>query len=186
MKLNYYQSLNHLISKTSSPLVKKFITRINKHKISRTENPASHVCCFFALIDTRSQQVFLGHHKKSNLWLFNGGHIEKNELPVDTIAREMLEEWGYQPLNPTNIKPDYLSYVKIENPIQTCKEHYDIWYFIDINKNNFHPDQNLLDQEFYSTQWADINTAKTLCRGQYSYQALEFIEQKYFKNLGKK
>jgi len=33
-------------------------------------------------------------HKKLNVWLPPGGHIEENELPDDAVIREVLEETG--------------------------------------------------------------------------------------------
>ena len=33
-------------------------------------------------------------HRKLNVWLPPGGHIEENELPDDAVIREILEETG--------------------------------------------------------------------------------------------
>lgn len=35
-----------------------------------------------------NNKVLLIHHKKLNLWLPPGGHIEKNETPDDAVKRE--------------------------------------------------------------------------------------------------
>jgi len=34
------------------------------------------------------------HHKKLNVWLPPGGHVEENELPDDAVLREIYEETG--------------------------------------------------------------------------------------------
>lgn len=39
-------------------------------------------------------KVLLIHHKKLNLWLPPGGHIERDETPDEALAREILEEVG--------------------------------------------------------------------------------------------
>ena len=39
-------------------------------------------------------KVLLIHHKKLNLWLPVGGHIEPGETPEDAILREVQEEVG--------------------------------------------------------------------------------------------
>lgn len=40
------------------------------------------------------QKVLLVHHKKLNVWLYPGGHIEENETPDETVVREVMEETG--------------------------------------------------------------------------------------------
>ena len=37
-------------------------------------------------------KVLLVHHKKLNLWLSVGGHIDPNETPDDALTREIKEE----------------------------------------------------------------------------------------------
>ncbi len=39
-------------------------------------------------------KVLLIHHKKLNLWLPVGGHIDKDETPDDALLREVREEVG--------------------------------------------------------------------------------------------
>lgn len=54
-----------------------FLARAREENLSRDENPESHFCVYFAAHDPTARELFLGHHKKSNLWIFNGGHIDK-------------------------------------------------------------------------------------------------------------
>jgi 8-oxo-dGTP diphosphatase len=39
-------------------------------------------------------KVLLVYHKKLNVWLYPGGHIEENETPDETVVREVIEETG--------------------------------------------------------------------------------------------
>lgn len=41
-------------------------------------------------------EILLVHHKKLNLWLPPGGHIEENELPNECVLREVKEETGFE------------------------------------------------------------------------------------------
>jgi 8-oxo-dGTP pyrophosphatase MutT (NUDIX family) len=42
----------------------------------------------------RGNKVLLHRHRKQNLWLPPGGHIERDELPHDAALREIEEETG--------------------------------------------------------------------------------------------
>ncbi len=42
------------------------------------------------------QQVMLHQHKKMNIWLPCGGHIDANELPDEAAVREVYEESGVE------------------------------------------------------------------------------------------
>ncbi|MFH1752183.1 MAG: NUDIX domain-containing protein [archaeon] len=42
------------------------------------------------------EKVLLLKHKRLNVWLPPGGHVEPNELPQDTAFRETLEEIGHE------------------------------------------------------------------------------------------
>ena len=41
-----------------------------------------------------NNKVLLVHHKKLDMWLPPGGHIDKNELPCECTLREFKEETG--------------------------------------------------------------------------------------------
>ena len=182
MKENYYDHFIDTVKNIESPLVREFIDRINQRELSRDENLTSHLCCFFAAIDTQHKLVFLGLHKKSGLWLFNGGHIDKDEWPNQTIAREMVEEWGYSPIDSQKLEPELLTIVEIEDKTKNCKRHFDIWFFISANSDTFNPDPALLETEFSDIRWMDIKEAEKLCSDQYSMIALEYIKKKYFQS----
>lgn len=42
----------------------------------------------------KNQKVLLVFHRKLNMWLPPGGHIDENELPCDAAKREVFEETG--------------------------------------------------------------------------------------------
>lgn len=46
------------------------------------------------LADTTPQKVLFVHHKKYDLWLQPGGHIEPDENPIQAAIREAEEETG--------------------------------------------------------------------------------------------
>ncbi len=47
-----------------------------------------------AVFVVHRDRVLLHYHRKLNMWLPPGGHIEPNELPDDAALREVAEETG--------------------------------------------------------------------------------------------
>lgn len=162
-------------------LAEKFLERIKEGKITRDENPESHICVYFAAYDPNAKQVFIGHHKKSGSWLFNGGHIDEGETMKETLAHEISEEWGLD-ANDFAIKPPaLLTITEIYNPTkQPCRIHYDLWNFIAINKNTFHPVKENLLEEFHEAGWKTSAEARELIKDKSTLQAIDFVEKEYF------
>lgn len=93
-----------------------FKKRIKEGSFSKDENKFSHFCVYFAAYDPAKKLVFIGHHKKSGLWLFNGGHLDKNETPWQAMKREIREEWGMN-MEVDNFAPSMLAVTDIaSNP----------------------------------------------------------------------
>lgn len=157
----------------------KFLNRLDEGRLTRSENPTSHICVYFAAYDPRTHHAFVGLHKKSGLWLFNGGHMDPNEAPIDTVIREAQEEWGIT-LTPNDIpNPTLATLTEIEHPEkQVCEWHYDLWYFLPFDEREFHPDDILLKTEFSEYGWKTPEEVKNLFVDPASLEALA-----YCKNL---
>lgn len=156
---------------------KEFTRRAEEGVLTRDENPITHFCVYFAAYDPEYRQVFIGHHRKSGLWLFNGGHIDEGELPLEALEREVKEEWGEKIRLDGNYKPSLLTITEISNPAkQKCRLHYDIWYFVPLRKRSFTPDEGLLAKEFHQTGWKTIEEAKGLIKDANTRIALEEIK----------
>lgn len=78
-------------------------------------------------------KTLLLHHKKHNIWVPPGGHVEANETPAETAKREAFEEtgieiefikqenvWFEEFSNATSIERPYL--MLLENIPATAKE----------------------------------------------------------------
>ena len=162
-------------------IAKKFTDRIKEGKLTKDENPKSHFCAYFAAYDPKSKQVFIGHHKKSGLWLFNGGHIDKGENIIETIIREIGEEWGLDGRD-FDIKPPFLlTITEINNPTkQPCNFHYDLWSFISVDKDTFVPVKERLSEEFYEADWKTLEEARNLIKEKNTLLGIDYIEDSLF------
>jgi 8-oxo-dGTP pyrophosphatase MutT (NUDIX family) len=159
----------------------EYIQRLGEGLLTRDENPQTHYCVYFAGIDSETGKFFVGHHKKSGLWLFNGGHIDKGETPREAVLREIGEEWG--DIEKTGLtkeavgKPELLTITTIKDPDFPCKKHYDIWFFIRLNKDLFKPDKEKLEKEFYKTKWVSLDEARKLIVDPATIEALDYLNK---------
>jgi len=179
LKLKLAAELKNLLGDhfSDNETVSKFLQRINQGSLTRDENKKSHLCAYFSAYDPRAKQVFIGHHKKAGLWLFNGGHINEGETISETVEREIGEEWGLDGKNFEIKPPAFLTITEINNPTkQPCNFHYDLWCFISVDKNNFNPVQSKLLEEFYEAGWKDLEEARKLVAEKNTLSAIDFIE----------
>lgn len=146
--------------KNINPLIfSKFIKRIQKKDLIRSENQSDHFCVFFLPLDLRKKQIYLGLHKKAADWIPPGGHIEKNEHPLNTIKREMFEELQFKITN-EKIKLLDLTIKNIRKKNNQCKHHYDLWYLVFMNKTNFVFDP----REYHSAKWFTKTQSNTITK----------------------
>ena len=161
--------------------VKIFREKLAEGELTRDENPRRHFCAFFAAYDQGNKKVFIGDHKKSGLWLFNGGHIDRGESLNETVKREISEEWGLDANDLIISAPSFLTLAEIDNPLkQTCRLHFDIWHFVKVNLNSFNPNQEKLLKEFHRVEWLDLKEAREKVIDPGTLEALDFIEKKLF------
>ncbi|MFZ2206802.1 MAG: NUDIX domain-containing protein [Microgenomates group bacterium] len=162
-------------TQSESSVRRQFEERISVGLFSRKENPVSHFCTYFPSIDLQEKKVFIGLHKKSGLWLFNGGHLDSGETPYDGVTREIDEEWGMN-VKLTIPRPSLLTVTKIENPKkQICELHFDIWYFIFLQTTTFEPNPHLLSMEFSKWGWKTFDEAEYIMKDDSTHRALKVM-----------
>ncbi len=153
-------------------ICQRFLARAEDGALTRDEKPTSHFCLYFLPYNPESKKVFIIHHRKSGLWLSPGGHIDQGETIFQTLVREIKEELGFIYSIPENLKPFLLTITPIENEIQPCKIHFDIWYGIQTDGSGFKVDP----REFHETRWLTIPEARGLVTDPPNFQALSRIE----------
>ncbi len=157
---------------------KRFMKRIRQGKLTRSENPVSHLCVYFAAYDPADRAVFIGLHKKSGLWLANGGHLDAGETLPDAVIREAREEWGIALSRDAVPSPSLATVTEIEHPErQVCEWHYDVWHFLPRDRFLFRPDASRLATEFFDSGWYGYDEASLLVTDPASRQALAFLKK---------
>jgi 8-oxo-dGTP pyrophosphatase MutT (NUDIX family) len=152
---------------------KRYLKRLEEGGgLTRDEGAASHFCAYFLPYNPNTKQVFIVHHKKAGLWLSPGGHIDKGELLLEALNREIKEELGVINFFPELLKPFLITVTPIDNPIQlSCKEHLDIWFLLKTDGSNFHVDP----REFHSFKWMSLDEAKNIITDEANLKAINII-----------
>lgn len=130
-----------------------FFERLNSNQaLTREEDPVDHFGSYCIPLNKKTKKIYIGHHKKSDLWLPPGGHIDKNESPKDAAIREFSEELNYtvthEPI--TLVNADIST---IYNPGYPCRIHFDFWYVVFMNNDlNF----EFSKREYFTAKWVTI------------------------------
>ena len=157
----------------SADTFKAYEKRMTEGLFTRDENPQSHFCVYFLPYNSQNKKVFIIHHRKSGLWLSPGGHIDHGETLLEALNREIHEELGVKNFFKEEQSSFLLTITPIENRIQPCKAHYDVWYLVSTNGDNFNVDP----AEFYDMKWLTIEEARKIVTDKQNLKALEIIEK---------
>lgn len=152
-------------------VAKQFLVKLDEGGYSRDEDPINHFGTYFLLYNPVIKKVFITHHKKSGLWLFPGGHVDRGETTIQTLKREMHEELGviYNP--PVDQKPFLLTITRMNAVNYKCKTHFDVWYSVPTDGSDFKIDPS----EFHDTKWVSVDEARKLMVDEQNLQALSKI-----------
>ncbi|MEX2033396.1 MAG: NUDIX domain-containing protein [Candidatus Colwellbacteria bacterium] len=150
-----------------------FTERLAEGYLTRDENPMTHFCAYFLPYNKEIKKVFIIHHKKSGLWLSPGGHIDKGEDLMATLNREINEELGIKNKVQDKIEPFLLTITPINNQVQPCKEHLDVWYRVPMEEREI----DASSSEFHDSRWVTLKEARELIADKPNLEALEKIEQ---------
>jgi 8-oxo-dGTP diphosphatase len=115
----------------------------------RPATPSPHLVSYFLLRERRRDRVLLVDHRKADLWLPAGGHVEPGEHPVATVRRESIEELGVPAVFSGGMEdPSFITVTETVGP----DRHTDVslWFVLNGQTDQvFTPDH----QEFRSVRW---------------------------------
>ncbi len=123
------------------------------YRISKPATPPIHLAAYFVLIDSEKKQILLARHKKAaHLWLPTGGHVEKEESPLETVIRECEEELR---MHAEFLQDDPL-FLSLTKTIGEAVEHTHIslWYIL---KANASCDIDFDKEELHAVHWFDLD-----------------------------
>ncbi|HBC71831.1 MAG TPA: NUDIX hydrolase [Coxiellaceae bacterium] len=130
-----------------------------------------HLVSYCVLFDEKALKILFGDHKKSQLWLPPGGHVEIDEFPIEAARRECFEElkiqadfWCEQPIFLTSTLT-----------VSANAMHTDVafWYVV---KGDHREKYNFDTEEFNAIRWFDFN--------EIPYEKTDQNMQRFINKLG--
>ncbi|HEY5758633.1 MAG TPA: NUDIX domain-containing protein [Steroidobacter sp.] len=121
-------------------------------RLHKPATPPKHLVSYFALVDR--DHVLLVDHKKAQLWLPTGGHVEPGEHPRITVVRELSEELGLE----LGEAPEAPLMLTVSETVGTTAGHTDVslWYVL---KGDRRAPLQFDAEEFYSVRWFHFDEA---------------------------
>ena len=117
-------------------------------RISKPDNPPIHLISYVQLVDPVAKKFLLVDHKKAELWLPAGGHVEIDEHPMQTSIRETKEELGID-AEFLYLDPVFLTVTETEGNVT---KHLDVslWYLL---KGDASVPITFDPEEFHDIRW---------------------------------
>ena len=121
-------------------------------RTAKPATPPQHLVSYFAVVDGDS--ILLVDHKNAQLWLPPGGHVEQDEHPRDTVAREIREELGFAPVHETSAP----LMVTCTTTVGLTSGHTDVslWYVVEASRRQAIAYD---EQEFGGVKWFEFSEA---------------------------
>lgn len=117
---------------------------------ARPDVPMKHLVSYFALVDHANSSLLLVHHRKADLWVPTGGHVEPDEDPRVTVQRELAEELGDQAAMNSTVAEHPLFVTVTQTRGLGSHTDVSLWYVVLTHKDvPLEPDQ----REFAGHKW---------------------------------
>lgn len=154
-------------------------------RIEKPAVPAKHLVCYNVLCDIDKQRILLLEHKQSGLVLPSGGHVEKGEMPFETVKRELQEELGIEKANFVLEKWEIPFFVTQVKTVGQTAGHVDVdlWYLLkECSEKPINTDGVDFDREFGKFNWYTFEEILKMSLNTLDPNMHRFIEKarKYF------
>lgn len=121
-------------------------------RIEKPATPDTHLVSYFVIASPEMDKILLVDHKKAELWLPAGGHVDPGEDPKETVRREAKEELEID----AEFIFDNPLLLTVTKTVGNVSNHTDVslWYLLKGDPNQpLDYDPN----EFHQIRWFEID-----------------------------
>lgn len=128
-------------------------------KIKSPDVPPKHIVSFSVLFDPKENKILLLHHRKALLMLASGGHLNKDEMPLEAAKRELIEELDVEPrlMFSNEGAPFFISQIETVG-LTAGHIDVDLWYIFEGDSSQPINDQSEeFQREFAGYNWLSLD-----------------------------
>lgn len=139
---------DHIEKKQKRETLEWIQSGVQVYRTSEANIPQKHLVSYFVLLDQLERKILLVDHIKAQLWLPPGGHVERDEDPLETVKRECLEELQVE-ASFIQEKPLFLT---VTDTVGNTAPHTDVslWYLLEGSQKNCY---RFDTREFHKIKW---------------------------------
>ena len=127
-------------------------------RIEKPATPLKHLVSYSVLVDLKEKKILLLDHRKALKKLPSGGHIDIDEMPLETAKRELVEELGVEPKLISQSKVPF--FVTVTETVGLTPGHIDVslWYVFDGDSKTFiDSEAEEFKREFNGYHWLNFD-----------------------------
>lgn len=125
--------------------------------IYKPHNMERHLGVIFLVLSPDRQLTFMLNHKKAQIWLPPGGHVDQGLSFQDSVRHEMQEELQYEA---TLIHPDpFFLTNTVTNGLNAGHVDTTAWFLVEGNPNDHY---HVLEKEASESRWMNLISLSTM------------------------
>ncbi|MFA5962084.1 MAG: NUDIX domain-containing protein [Parcubacteria group bacterium] len=148
-------------------------------RIEKPATPLKHLVSYSVLVDFKERKILLLDHKKALIKLPSGGHINKNELPLEAAKRELVEELGIEPA-PAFGASEIPLFITVTETVGLTPGHIDVslWYvFKGDSSLKINDETDEFKKEFGGYHWLGFEEILSMSIEEFDPNMHRFVEK---------
>lgn len=137
---------------------------VEMFRIEKPATPPKHLVCYTVIFDEKERKLLLFEHRKSQRTIPSGGHVDVNEMPYDTVKREMIEELDLElPLYDFNVTSPF--FMTLCETVASTAGHIDVdmWYLFKGDSSiKINEEAEDFQREFAGYKWYTLDEVLAL------------------------